>query len=66
MYKQPRYAAEGNITIGITTYNRLDLLKIMASSLYNLNLSVPHNIRIYDNCSSEYTIPELKDLFPIA
>jgi hypothetical protein len=57
---------EAKITIGITTYNRLGLLKIMSSSLYNSNLSVPHNIRIYDDCSSEYTITELKGIFPTA
>jgi glycosyltransferase involved in cell wall biosynthesis len=61
-----RQYAGAKITIGITTYNRLDLLKITASSLYNSNLGVPHNIRIYDDCSNQYTISELKDIFPTA
>jgi hypothetical protein len=38
----------------------------MASSLYNSDLSIPYNIRIYDDCSTEYGIDELKSLFPNA
>jgi hypothetical protein len=38
----------------------------MSSSLYDSNLSVPHNIIIYDDCSSEYAITELKGIFPTA
>jgi len=54
------------LTIGIPTYNRLKLLKIMAASLYESNLTIPHNIRIYDDCSAEYGINELKEIFPTA
>ena len=54
------------VTIGITTYNRKKILEMMASSLYSSDLSVPHNIRIYDDCSSEYGMEELKRIFPTA
>jgi glycosyltransferase involved in cell wall biosynthesis len=54
------------VTIGITTYNRLDTVKKMAASLYRSDLSVPHHIRVYDDCSTEYTIEDLKAIFPTA
>ena len=54
------------VTISIPTYNRYNLLKTMAASLYQSNLDIPHNIRIYDDCSTEYTVDELKMLFPDA
>lgn len=54
------------ITIGITTYNRGDILGKSAASLYASDLCFPHNIRIYDDHSSEYDINYLKELFPNA
>jgi len=54
------------LTIGIPTYNRKKILELMASSLYESNISIPHNIRIYDDCSTEYGIEELKKIFPTA
>lgn len=54
------------ITIGVTTYNRLYLLKTMAASLYQSDISVPHNVRLYDDCSTEYSAEDLKKLFPTA
>jgi len=54
------------LTIGIPTYNRKNLLEIMASSLYESNISITHNIRIYDDCSTEYGVDELKRIFPTA
>jgi len=54
------------ITIAIPTYNRLNFLKIMATSLYNSDLSIPYNIRVYDDCSTEYGLDELKHVFPNA
>jgi hypothetical protein len=55
------------ITIAIPTYNRYDLLKIMAASLYSSDLSVvQYKIRIYDDCSTEYGLDELRQLFPNA
>jgi hypothetical protein len=54
------------ITIAIPTYNRYDLLKIMSASLYSSDLPVPYNIRVYDDCSTEYDLDELKQLFPNA
>jgi hypothetical protein len=54
------------VTIAIPTYNNLDLVKIMSASLYRSDLSVPHNIRIYDDCSTDYNLDELRELFPTA
>jgi hypothetical protein len=54
------------VTIGITTYNRANTLEIMAKSLYKSDLNVPHNIRIYDDCSTEYGRDFLEKLFPTA
>jgi glycosyltransferase involved in cell wall biosynthesis len=54
------------LTIAIPTYNRLDFLKIMAASLYRSDLSIPHHIRIYDDCSTEFGTDELSKLFPTA
>lgn len=54
------------ITIGIPTYNRKNILKKMAESLYLSNLNIPYNIRVYDDCSSEYSITELRGIFPNA
>jgi hypothetical protein len=54
------------VTIGITTYNRLETLKITASSLYQSDISIPHNIRIYDDNSTEFGKDELEKLFPTA
>ncbi|WP_461246052.1 glycosyltransferase family A protein [Treponema sp. R6D11] len=54
------------LTIGIPTYNRKKLLELMASSLYESDISISHNIRIYDDCSTEYGLEELKKLFPTA
>ncbi|MCL1994458.1 MAG: glycosyltransferase [Spirochaetes bacterium] len=54
------------LTIAIPVYNRLDLLKIMADSLYKTVIPVPYNIRVYDDCSTEFGLSELKGLFPDA
>jgi hypothetical protein len=54
------------VTIGITTYNRKDLLQIMAASLYESDLPMDHNIRIYDDRSVEYGVDELRRIFPTA
>jgi glycosyltransferase involved in cell wall biosynthesis len=54
------------ITIGIPTFNRLDILKIMAKSLYESNPPDYCNIRIYDDCSTQYDNRQLKYLFPTA
>jgi hypothetical protein len=54
------------LTIAVPTYNGLNLVKIMSASLYRSDLSIPHNIRIYDDCSTEYGITELRELFPTA
>jgi len=54
------------VTIGVSTYNRKDLVEIMAASLYRSDLTIPHNIRIYDDCSSEYGAAVLEKLFPTA
>jgi hypothetical protein len=38
----------------------------MSASLYSSELSIPYNIRIYDDCSTEYGLDELKQIFPNA
>ena len=38
----------------------------MAASLYQSDISIPHNIRIYDDCSTEFSKEDLKKLFPTA
>jgi hypothetical protein len=42
------------------------LLKIMAESLYASHPLPSCNIRVYDDCSTEYGIDELKAIFPAA
>lgn len=54
------------ITVGITTYNRIEVVRKMAKSLYDSIGIEECNIRIYDDCSSEYGVEELKELFPSA
>lgn len=54
------------ITIGITTYNRLDVLGKMAASLYMSDLPKRCNIRVYDDASSDYGVETLREIFPDA
>lgn len=52
------------ITVGITTYNRMDLLKMMAKSFYASDLSnAVINVRIYDDNSTELNEIIIKDRF---
>jgi hypothetical protein len=44
----------------------MNLLKIMAESLYTSGPFDSCNIRVYDDCSTEYGIDELKEIFPTA
>lgn len=54
-----------SITIGITTYNRKDILEKMAKSFYESDLAKAQiNIRIYDDNSTEFDENYLKSLFP--
>ena len=55
-----------NITIGITTYNRLHYLKKMSQSLHASHNLATCNIRVYDDCSVELGIEDLQNLFPDA
>ncbi|MDR1108203.1 MAG: glycosyltransferase family 2 protein [Spirochaetaceae bacterium] len=54
------------VTIGIQTYNRKDLLQVMAASLYESSLSTTAHIRIYDDKSTDYGVEELREIFPTA
>lgn len=54
------------ITIGITTFNRLNLMKAMAQSLYESALPDNHSIRIYDDASTDYSMDTLRNIFPNA
>ncbi|MFT9051567.1 glycosyltransferase family 2 protein [Liquorilactobacillus nagelii] len=51
------------LTIGITTHDRIEDLKRMARSLYKSNLSIPYNISIYDDASTEFDSIFLKKIF---
>ena len=53
------------VTIGITTYNRKNILEKMIQSLLTSDLTNAEvHIRIYDDCSTEYDSDYLKSLFP--
>lgn len=53
-------------SIGITTYNRKKyLLKLQQSPCMSQSINTC-NIRIYDDCSTEYTNTDLQQLFPTA
>jgi hypothetical protein len=54
------------VTIAVPTYNNLALVKLMSASLYQSDLSIPHNIKIYDDCSPEFNTNELQKLFSTA
>ena len=54
------------ISIGITTYNRKKYLLKLQQSLCMSQSIDSCNIRIYDDCSTEYTNIDLKQLFPTA
>ncbi len=51
------------ITIGVPTYNRLKIIKKMAASLYNSNLYPACHIRVYDDCSTEFSMDILRAIF---
>lgn len=53
------------IMLGITTYNRMELLKKMAESLYASDISkFNYAVYIFDDCSDQYGIKEIQNLFP--
>lgn len=54
------------ITIGITTYNRLSVLKKMSASFYASNRCFDYSIKIYDDASDDYNTETLGTLFPDA
>ncbi len=55
-----------SITIGVTTYNRPGYVKKMRQSLYASRGLDRCHIRVYDDCSNEFTIEDLRILFPDA
>ena len=55
------------LTVGIATYNRKSMLENMAKSLYLSDLSAfKVNIRLYDDCSTEFNRDFLEKTFPDA
>ena len=52
------------ITIGITLFNRLDYVKKMCLSLQHSIGLEQCSIRIYDDCSDEFSVDEIKKEFP--
>lgn len=51
------------ITIGIATFNRPALLKAMRDSLYASSRVEDCNIRVYDDCSTEFDNEYLREVF---
>jgi len=56
--------ANYSITVGITTYNRIDYLKKMRDSLYGCHDLDKCNLRVYDDCSEQFDLAFLSELFP--
>lgn len=54
------------ITFAVATYNRMDILKDFQMSLSLINDLSKCNIRIYDDCSTEFGKGFLQELFPYA
>lgn len=54
------------ITIGVPTFNRLDILRKMAKSLYLSLDEEEYHIRVYDDCSTELSYELLHEVFPDA
>ena len=52
------------ICVGITTYNRLEYVKECARSLSRCHEIDTCSVRIYDDCSTEYELATLQQLFP--
>lgn len=56
-----------SVTIGIVTYNRKSILEKMAKSLYLSDLTSANvNIRVYDDCSTDFDKKYLESIFPNA
>lgn len=52
------------VTLGITTYNRKELLEKMIQSLYKSGIEgISYTIRVYDDCSAQYGVDELQSMF---
>ncbi len=54
------------ITVGITTYNRSNMLRRMACSFYSSERPYQYAVRIYDDASSDFDINWLRKIFPDA
>lgn len=53
-----------NIFVGVTTYNRLTEVQTMSKSLFGCSGISDCTIRVFDDCSTEYSIEDLRALFP--
>lgn len=56
------------LTIGITIYNRKDTLEKMIKSLFASELCndcIEYAVRVYDDCSSEFSEKEVRAMFPV-
>ncbi len=53
------------ITIGVTTFNRRELLQLTAESLARSASLEYCNIRIYDDCSDQFSVSDIKNMFPV-
>ena len=55
-----------NLTIGVCTHNRKYIIDSTSKSLNEIKNIEKANLKIYDDCSDEYNIEYLKQLYPTA
>ena len=54
------------LTIGVCTHNRKYIIDSTSKSLNEIKNIEKANLKIYDDCSDEYNIEYLKQLYPTA
>lgn len=55
-----------NLMVGICTYNRKDILEYASRSFRDINGIEEANVKIYDDCSTEFDKNYLKQKYPMA
>lgn len=55
-----------NLMVGICTYNRKDILEYASRSFRDINGIEEANVKIYDDCSTEFNKNYLKQKYPMA
>lgn len=54
---------KNKLMIGITTYNRKDIVLLSSKSLYEVDNLNKKDIYVFDDCSTEYDVNELKKIY---